>query len=182
MQDNTGPSDSDNRLATTTLWARPSAGHIVIPYVQGQGGSIKCTCLKYGIRTHFKGNRTLKQILVKPKDKDPEEKKSGVIYCYQCSAIDCGEEYIGETSRTMRERYWEHLRGPSPIQEHCQLVGHKTTQDNFSIIHREGQDFTRLIKESIFIRVNNPTLNRNIGKFQLSHIWDRVLFCTPGIK
>ena len=42
--------------------------------------------------------------------------------------------------------------------------------------------FTRLIKEPIFIRVNNPTLNRNIGKFQLSHIWDRVLFSTPNIK
>ena len=42
--------------------------------------------------------------------------------------------------------------------------------------------FTRLIRESIFIRVNNLTLNRNIGKFQLSHIWDRVLCSTPGIK
>ena len=38
------------------------------------------------------------------------------------------------------------------------------------------------IKESIYIRVNNPTLNRNIGKFNLSHIWDRVLFNTPGLK
>ena len=36
-------------------------------------------------------------------------------------------------------------------------MGHQTTQDNFSIIGREGQDFTGLIKESIFIRVNNPT-------------------------
>ena len=33
-----------------------------------------------------------------------------------------------------------------------------------------------------YIRVNNPTLNRNIGKFQLNHIWDRVLFGTPNIK
>ena len=78
MQNNSGPSDSDNSQATTTPGARPSAGHIVIPYVQGLGESIKCTCLKYGIRTQFKGNRTLKQILVKPKDMDPEEKKSGV--------------------------------------------------------------------------------------------------------
>ena len=31
------------------------------------------------------------------------------------------------------------------------------------------------IKESIYIRVNSPTLNRNIGKFNLHHIWDRVL-------
>ena len=36
---------------------------------------MKHTCFKYGIRTHFRGNRTLKQILVKPKDKDPEGKK-----------------------------------------------------------------------------------------------------------
>ena len=46
----------------------------------------------------------------------------------------------------------------------------------------EGQDITRLIKQSIFIMVNNPTLNRNIGKFQLNHIWDGVLFGTPNIK
>ena len=155
---------------------------MVIPYGQSLVENIKCICCKYGIRTHFKGNRILNQILVKPKDKDLEEKKSGIIYCYQCSATDCGEEYIGETTRTLGERYWEHLRGPSSIQVHNQLMGHQAAQDNFSIIGMEGQDFTRLIKESIFIRVNNPTLNRNIGKFQLSHIWDRVLFSTPGIK
>ena len=133
---------------------------------------MKHICSKYGIRTHFRGNRTLKQILVKPKDKDPEDKKSGVIYCYHCSAIDCGEEYIGETTRTLGERYQEHLRGALFYTGAQPTKGHQTTQDNFGIIGREGQDFTRLIKESIFIRVNNPTLNRNIGKFQLSHIWD----------
>ena len=41
---------------------------------------------------------------------------------------------------------------------------------------------SRYIKESIFIRVNNPTLNNNIGKFNLCHIWDRVLINTPGLK
>ena len=122
-----------------------------------------------------------KQILVKPKDKDPKE-KSGVIYYYQSTTLDCGEDYIGETSRTLGERYKEHLREPSPIQAHSQLIGHQLSQDNFTIIGREDQDITRLIKESIFIRVNNPTLNRNTGKFQLSHIWDRVLFSTPNIK
>ena len=74
-------------------------GHIVIPYVQGLGESIKCTCNKYGIQTHFRGNRTLEQILVMCKDKDPKEKKSAVIYCYQCAAMDCGrstsEKHLG---------------------------------------------------------------------------------------
>ena len=35
----------------------------------------------------------------------------------------------------------------------------------------------RNIKESIYIRVNKP-LNNNIGKFNLSHIWDKVLLNT----
>ena len=44
-------------------------------------------------------------------------------------------------------------------------------------------DISRYIKESIFIRVNNPTLNNNIvGKFNLPHIWDRVLINTPCLK
>ena len=55
-------------------------------------------------------------MLVRPKDQDPKEKKSGVIYRYQCGAIDCVEEYISETSRTLGERYKEHLKEPSPIQ------------------------------------------------------------------
>ena len=47
----------------------------------------------------------------------------------------------------------------------------------------EGLDdnLARNIKESIYIRVNNPTLNNNIGKFNLSHIWDRVLIITKGL-
>ena len=118
----------------------------------------------------------------KLKDKDPKEKTSSVISCYQCAAIDCGEEYIGETSRTLEERYKEHLREPSPTQVHSKLTEHQLNKDNFNIIGRDGQDIIRLIKESIFIKVNNSTLNRNIGKFQLSHLWDRVLFSTPNIK
>ena len=39
----------------------------------------------------------------------------------------------------------------------------------------------RNIKESIYIRVNNPSLNNNIGKFNLSHIWDRVLLNTKSL-
>ena len=34
---------------------------------------------------------------------------------------------------------------------------------------------TRAIKDAIYIRVNNPPINRNIGKYYLPHIWDEVL-------
>ena len=33
-----------------------------------------------------------------------------------------------------------------------------------------------------FIRVNNPTLNRSMGKYNLQHIWDGMLFNTPELR
>ena len=95
---------------------------------------------------------------------------------------DCDKEYIGETTRILRERYKEHLKEPSPIHAHILQTGYSTNTDNFNILGMEDQGLSRLIKESIYIRVNNPILNRNIGKFNLSDIQDRVLLNTPGLK
>ena len=146
---------------------KTTVGHVVIPYTKGIAESIKQICGKYGIQVHFKGNTTIKQILMKPKDQDPKDNKSRIIYSYQCSHMDCDEEYIGETSRTLRERRKEHQKQPSPIHRHIQQTGHIITEDSFSIIGREDQGQARTIKESIFIRINNPTLNQNIGKYQI---------------
>ena len=108
--------------------------------------------------------------------------KSGAIYWFQCGDLTCNDEYIGDTSRTFGERFQEHLKEPSPIHHHSIKTGHRTTQQNFQIIGREGHSTARTIKESIYIRVNNPTLYRNIGKCNLYHIWHRVLLNTPGLK
>ena len=117
-----------------------------------------------------------------PKDKDPIVNQSGAIYWYQCGDLGCDDEYIGETSRTFGERYKEHLKAPSAIHQHSSQTGHPTSHNNFQIIGREGHNLARNIKESIYIRVNNPTLNNNMGKFNLPHIWDRVLLNTKGIN
>ena len=156
-------------------------GHIVIPYTQGLCESIKKICGRYGIETHFKGGRTIKSLLVSPKDKDPMVNQSGTIYWYQCGNLACDEEYIWETSRTFDQRYKEHLKAPSAIHHQSSQTGHPTNRNNFQIIGREGHNLARNIKESIYIRVNNPSLNSNIGKFNLSHIWDRVLLNTKGL-
>ena len=55
-------------------------------------------------------------MLVRPKDKDPKEKKSGVIYSYQCEAINYGEECIGETSRTLEGMLQGTSEGTLPHQ------------------------------------------------------------------
>ena len=62
-------------------------------------------------------------------------------------------------------------------------TGHSTTPlKTYNIIGREDYGLARTIKESIYIRVRNPTLNSNIGKYNLHHIWGRVLFNTPDLK
>ena len=142
-------------------------GRIVIPYTQGLCESIKKICGMYGIQTHFKGGRTIKNLLVSPQDKDPMVNQSGAIYWYQCGDLTCDDEYIGETSRTFGERYKEHLKAPSAIHHHSSQHGATPlTITTFQIIGREGHNLARNIKESIYIRVNNPTLNNNIGKFK----------------
>ena len=107
--------------------------------------------------------------------------QSGAIYWYQCGNVGCDDEYIGETSRTFDDRYKEHLKAPSAIHHHSSQTGHPSSHNNFQIIQR-GVNLGRNIKESIYIRVNNPTLNNNIGKFNLPHIWDRVIFNTKGLN
>ena len=84
-------------------------GHIVIPYTQGLCESIKKICGRYGIQTHFKGGRPIKNLLVSPKDKHPMVNQSGAIYWYQCGDLCCDDEYIGETSRTL---WWKIQRAP----------------------------------------------------------------------
>ena len=77
---------SANNQGTTGVGPTTEAktiGHIVIPYTQDPCESIRKICSKYGIQTHFRGNRTINNILVSPKDKDPMDKKSGAIYWFQ---------------------------------------------------------------------------------------------------
>ena len=104
--------DGGNNNAQSANHDVQNKGHIVIPYTQGLCESIKKICGRYGIQTHFKGGRTIKNLLVSPKDKDPMVNQRDAIYWYQCGDLGCDDEYIGETSRTFGERYKEHLKVP----------------------------------------------------------------------
>ena len=146
---------------------------MVIPYIKGLGKKFKRTYNKQGIQVHFKGTNTVKQLLMALKDKDLKLTKSGVIYRYKCPNINCTEQYIGESGRTQGERYKEHLKAPSPIHLHTSTIGHPVSQECFTIVDREAHRLTRNIKEAMYIKVNGPSLNRNLGKFQLPQVWTR---------
>ena len=156
--------------------------YMVVPYYKGLSESIKRSCNKFGVQVHFKGGLTIKDLLMAPKDKDHILKKSGIIYKYSCNKVECDEEYIGESARLFAERFKEHQKAPSPIHDHSFRSGHEVNIDNFSIVGWEDQNLTRTIKEALYIRVNNPSLNKNIGKYHLPHIWDEVLCNSPELK
>ena len=98
--------------------------------------------------------------MVAPKDKDPITKKSDVIYRYICDRVECDEKSIGGSSRTFGERFKEHLKTTSPIYDHFNITSHSSTIDNFSIVEREDEKLIRSIIEVIYIRLNNPSLNK----------------------
>ena len=133
------------------------------------------------MEVYFRGGSTIRDLLVHPKDRETILKKSGVIHRYRCGRVYYEEEYIGESGRTFGERFREHMKAPSPIIDHQNTTGHEVSLDSFSNVGREDNSIARNIKEAIFIRVNDPSLNRNIGKFQLPHIWDEVLARLPEL-
>ena len=113
--------------------------HIIIPYTQGLGKSIKNICNKFGIQTYFKGSRTLKDTLVAPKDKDTIKQKNWGVCWFRCSRFDCDEEYPGESSWTFGERYQEHLKASSSLFEHQLITGNSTTFEECRLVGREGK-------------------------------------------
>ena len=50
------------------------------------------------------------------------------------------------------------------------------------MIDREAHGDTRKIKEAMYIWVNDPFLNRSLGKYNLVHLWDEVLQDTPSLQ
>ena len=69
------------------------------------------------------------------------------------NTLESQQEHLLRGSRNIR-------RLPSPIYDHYNTSGHSVTIDNFSIVGREDQNLMRTIKEALYIRVNNPSLNK----------------------
>ena len=146
------------------------------------GDKFKKLCKNKGIQVHYKGTNTLRTLIGNPKDKDPQNNQTAIIYHYKCPQINCPSAYIGESGRSLGERVKEHFKAPSPIHLHSTTTGHPMDPEQFNIVHKEVNSHSRTIKEAMFIHVQDPTLNRNLGKYQLLHIWDNLLQASPTLQ
>ena len=64
--------------------------YITVPYTKGLSESFKIICKKQGIQVYFRGGKTIKDLLVAPKDKDHITKKNGILYSYKYDRLVCG--------------------------------------------------------------------------------------------
>ena len=131
-------------------------------------------------------------LLVHPKDK--ADAKEGV-YTIDCSG--CQKKYVGETKRKLKVRVKEHRteaekvsRGTtytrerkrqsqsemwgSALTDHTMKENHMIDWDSAKIVEKERNDQARGIREAIYIR-KLPNINRDEGRYHLSHLYDDLL-------
>ena len=160
---------------------------ISIPYVEGLSDRLRKVFRQHSIQTSTKPVNSLRQALVHVKDKTPHEKRSHLVYGLKCPHSDCDRTYVGETQQAIKKRASQHRR-PTPgdqpdsaIYSHLQESGHSFSDSDLVILDREDRWFERGVRESIYERVEKPSLNKPGGlRFNLSHVWDRTLEDIPS--
>ena len=88
---------------------------MIIQYVKETSERIAKIYKKYRITTVMKPVNTLRQNLVHPKDKIPQEKSSGAVYQIPCK--NCENSYIGKTGKEYSTRKNNHLADVSQNQK-----------------------------------------------------------------
>ena len=132
----------------------------------------------YGIRTHVKPTKKLKDILCKPKDRLEPKEVCGPVYKIVCGGSegeDWPADYVGETERTLKARFAEHRRPSSSSSEVTKYINkgdptHDIKFEETQILDRDPSSLTRGVREAIYIRAHKPTLNRDGGRYNLPAI------------
>ena len=111
------------------------------------------------------------------KDVIPKELLSGLVYRFWCGG--CNATYYGKTIRHFKVRECEHLgishlTGKTIKPKESGIFDHLTTSPNcnatidyFDILSRENNQFRLLLKESLFLKRDDPSLNRTIKSYPL---------------
>ena len=119
-----------------------------------------------------------------PKDKTEKKDTVGPVYMIPCQGQTtrglCSESYIGETERSLKTRFLEHRRPSSTSSEvsqhiHIESPGHRVDLDKVKILDRDPRWFERGVKEAIYIRANQPSLNKDGGRYKLPRVYDPIL-------
>ncbi|XP_066296168.1 uncharacterized protein [Branchiostoma lanceolatum] len=177
------PADESKKPSNEkNMQKRKTTANATIPYIQGVSEKLRRILQDFNIATSFKPYSTLRQKLVHPKDRVRRHIKSDVIYRLKCEHPQCRDTYIGETSQPLKTRYNQHCRATarkysSAIYHHMKHHrGHSFRLETTDVLDREPRWYERGIREAIYERIYNPTLDRKGGlRVELSGTWDSTL-------
>ena len=142
--------------------------NLTLPYISGLSESIRRILSPLSIQVSFRPLKTLKQVLVHPKDPVPASRRKGVVYSIPCA--ECPRTYIGQTGRSLDLRLQEHRRAlknadvaASAVAEHLFETGHRFDLSKASVIDSHPHTQTRCLLESWHIQHHQAPLNRERG-------------------
>ena len=157
---------------------------IILPFLGSNSYLVKSRLVKTlqrhisfcKIRVVFKSTNKIRNFF-RFKDRIPETLRSCQIYKFKCGS--CNASYIGKTFRHMKVRVSEH-RGVSPrtgkvlkgttstsVRDHMLECDHIVDWVDFSVLGTENNHFLLEVKESLFIKRDKPSLNKNIYSQEL---------------
>ena len=156
---------------------------VVIPYVKSMSNNLRGVFSQYRVPLFFKPSNTLRQLLVRAKDKIQKEKM--VVPVCDIQFDTCEASYVGETEKSLKARFSEHRRSSATTSEVSRHVnfdrpGHMIDLDYTKLLTVvEPKWFAQGVKETIYIRLKDPNLNSDWGRYNLSSVWNN-LFKTIG--
>ena len=122
---------------------------ISAPYFPGLSESFKQLFKYMPVQVCFKGQNTIKSMLMHPNNKvDPTFKKD-VIYQWSCTKPNCKSSYIRKTSRSLSKHVQEHSKegSNSAIYLHCSTKSHPLPNiDQFKVMDKENLKLPRRLK------------------------------------
>ena len=141
---------------------------LTLPYIRGLSEAIRRVLTPLGVKVVFRPLRTLRQILVHPKDPVPIKERNGVVYSIPC--VECSSVYIGQTGRSLKQRISEHRRAlkngdiqTSALAEHVFKTGHAVDLSQSEVLDHHQHTTTRCMLESWYIQHDQAVLNRERG-------------------
>ena len=122
----------------------------------------------FDIPAYFKLTNTLWQLLVQSKDKVEKGKVVGPVYHITCD--DCDATYVGETEHRRKSSV-----GSEVLQHiHLDRPEHGVSLDKVKILTVDNWKFERGVKETIYIRVMELSLNKVGGHCLLPAVWTNL--------
>ena len=170
----------------TTTTAKKRLGNVKLPFLSGVTEPLARLLNGKGLSTSISSRGSIREILVKPKDKLKKEETVGHIYHIPCAGANstaCQGRYVGETERTAAARFKEHTSTAtnglgnykSAMLEHAREAQHHFREEDITILSSEHDWVKRGIREALFIKALKPSINIDPGRHALSCHFDSIL-------